>query len=234
MMLYRTGGQGSMRYFFVHGNHEHTAIPNLVIVEANIVVFNRLGRIVFGNNKQNYSSLYCFINGVCTQVNGKDDTVIPARELTERLLRNASIPTLIIAEIPACQGGIFQSLQDEYLYLAVLVYGRDDLKPCDYDDRNYLATALRGFIPYFVESISLKSDNYLPGDAQTLCREIASYLATKEDVMKAFTEFIQMYRKRYLSNAPVQRAAVLETCLLHILKMPFDLESSIRHGLLMP
>lgn len=90
---------------------------------------------------------------------------------------------------------------------------------------------MRCFLPYFVESMSLRSDSYLPGDAQTLCKEITNYLKPKADE-KDFDDFLEIYRKRYFRNSSVQKEAILESCLLHIVKMPFDLKSSIMHGLI--
>lgn len=34
-------GQGSLRYFFFHGNHGDVPLPHYVTVEANVVVFTR-------------------------------------------------------------------------------------------------------------------------------------------------------------------------------------------------
>jgi hypothetical protein len=79
--------------------------------------------------------------------------------------------------------------------------------------------------------MSIRSDNYLPGDAQTLCKELTNYLKLKAD-NKEFNDFIELYRKRYFRSSSVQKEAILESCLLHILKMPFDLSSSIIHGLI--
>ncbi|OGE56594.1 hypothetical protein PENARI_c003G11399 [Penicillium arizonense] len=215
MLLYKYGGKGSMRYVFIHGNHEIGPPSDQVTVEANIVVFTGLGNI----------------NGDCTQVDGQPNKFIPAREFTERLLTNVSIPTIIMGEFSTDQIGISPRPQDDYLYLTVVVYGRSDRPPCSLDDRVYLAKTVRGFVPYFVQSMSIRSDNYLPGDAQTLCRELTNYLKLKAD-NKEFNDFIELHRKRYFRNSSVQKEAILESCLLHILKMPFDLSSSIIHGLI--
>ncbi|KAJ6091795.1 hypothetical protein N7467_003764 [Penicillium canescens] len=220
-----------MRYVFIHGNHEIGPPSDQVTVEANVVVFTGLGNIIYGNNTDNFSTPYSFSNGDCTQVDGQPNKFIPAREFTERLLTNVSIPTIIMGEFSTDQIGISSRPQDDYLYLAVVVYGRSDRPPCSLDDRVYLAKTVRGFVPYFVQSMSIRSDNYLPGDAQTLCRELTNYLKLKADV-KEFNDFIELYRKRYFRNSSVQKEAILESCLLHILKMPFDLSSSIIHGLI--
>ncbi|KAJ5767154.1 uncharacterized protein N7511_004770 [Penicillium nucicola] len=146
-------------------------------------------------------------------------------------MKNVSIPTLIMGEVPVDQIGLSSKPHDEFLYLAVLVYGRDDRAPCSLDDRIYLAKTMRSFVPYFVQSMSIRSDSYLPGDAQNLCKEITYYLklkANEEDL----NDFIEVYRSHYFRNASVPKEAILESCLLHILKMPFDLNSSIIHGLI--
>lgn len=53
---------------------------------------------VYGDN-DNSSTKYSF-NGVCTHVDGEPNKFVPARDFTELLLKNVSIPTLIIGEIP--------------------------------------------------------------------------------------------------------------------------------------
>lgn len=40
-----TYGQGSLRYFFCHGNHGDAPVPEQMTVEANIVVFTGQGRM---------------------------------------------------------------------------------------------------------------------------------------------------------------------------------------------
>ncbi|KAJ5301811.1 hypothetical protein N7508_006674 [Penicillium antarcticum] len=129
------------------------------------------------------------------------------------------------------QIGLSTKPQDDVLYLAVLVYGRSDHSPCSLDDRIYLAKTMRSFVPYFVQSMSIRSDSDLPGDAQTLCKEITNYLGLKAD-RKDLDDFIEVYRNHYFRNPSVPKEAILESCLLHILKMPFDLDSSITHGLI--
>lgn len=44
-MLYASGGQGSMRYFFLHGNHEAVPLSGRLVVTAEIIVFDRLGKM---------------------------------------------------------------------------------------------------------------------------------------------------------------------------------------------
>jgi hypothetical protein len=112
-----------------------------------------------------------------------------------------------------------------------MVYGRSDRALCSLNDRAYLGKTMRSFVPYFVQSMSIISDSYLPGDAQTLCKIITRDLKLKADE-KDLNEFIEVYRNRYFRNPSVPKEAILESCLLNIVKMPFDLNSSIRHGLI--
>lgn len=91
---------------------------------------------------------------------------------------------------------------------------------------------MHGFTPYFVRSISCKSDNYLPGDARNLCEEIAKDMI-RQNPDKADNEFLELYRQRYYGNKAVQGSAILHSCLLYILKMPFDFSSSIKQGLIL-
>lgn len=55
---------------------------------------------IFGSTDESCTSRYWFVDGVCTHVNGQDDIPIPASQLVETLLKNVSIPTLIVAEVP--------------------------------------------------------------------------------------------------------------------------------------
>ncbi|KAJ5992134.1 hypothetical protein N7451_007858, partial [Penicillium sp. IBT 35674x] len=161
------------------------------------------------------SSKYPYIDGVYTPVDARSEPHIPARDFTTRMIKNVSIPTLVVAEIPK----------------VVLVSERSDHPPCNLDEKTYLATMMRGFAPFFIQSISRKSDDYLPGDAQNLCKEVANLMSVKDDD-KSLNEFLEQYRKRYFGNQRVQRTIVLNSCLLNILKMPFDFSSSIRQGLM--
>ncbi|KAJ5416224.1 hypothetical protein N7465_004919 [Penicillium sp. CMV-2018d] len=265
MLLYTTGGKGSMRYIFLHGNHEISSFSDEVTVDAKIVVFTGRGNMyvngslcctresidkvgsVYGDN-DNSSTKYSFSNGVCTHVDGEPNKFVPARDFTELLLKNVSIPTLIMGEIPSyltnrlmtnmvcCflssdQIGLSSKLQDDVLYLAIMVCGRSDRASCSLDDRVYLGKTMRNFVPYFVQSLSIASDSYLPGDAQTACKEITDSLELNADE-KELNEFIEVYRSRYFRNPSVPKEAILESCLLNIVKMPFDLNSSIMHGLI--
>lgn len=112
-----------------------------------------------------------------------------------------------------------------------MVYGRSDRASCSLDDRVYLGKTMRNFVPYFVQSLSIESDSYLPGDAQTVCKAIANCLELNADE-KELNEFIEVYRNRYFRNPSVPKEAILKSCLLNIVKMPFDLNSSIMHGLI--
>lgn len=46
-----------------------------------------------------------------------------------------------------------------------------------------------------------------------------------------YPTFIAMYRGRYVQK-PLPRRAVVELCLLHVLKMPFELNTSIKNSLI--
>ncbi|KAJ5961467.1 hypothetical protein N7501_006408 [Penicillium viridicatum] len=218
-----------MRYMFLHGNHEIGSFSDEVTVDAKIVIFTGRGNIVYGDN-DNSSTKYSFSNGVCTH-DGEPNKFVPARDFTELLLKNVSIPTLIMGEIPTDQIGLSSKLQDDVLYLAIMVYGRSDRASCSLDDRVYLGKTMWSFVPYFVQSLSIASDSYLPGDAQTVCKELADSLELNADE-KELNEFIEVYRSRYFRNPSVPKEAILESCLLNIVKMPFDLNSSIMHGLI--
>ncbi|KAJ5737877.1 uncharacterized protein N7483_003002 [Penicillium malachiteum] len=208
-MTYAPGRRGSMRYFFAHGNHERTQLLGDVAVTAKIVVFHRHGKIVYGGIEN--SSTFCFTDGAW-----KNESPLPAHEFTERLISHVSVPTLIVAEVPR----------------AILVEGRSDRPSCNPDDRYYLNTMLDGFVPYFIESISLKSSDYLPGDVHNLSKEVSIHMNLQTHG-EEFAAFLQLYRQRYFSNQPVESAMVLlASCLLHILKMPFDFETSILQGLM--
>src|SRR5699024_10215529 len=70
-------------------------------LKAPVLTSNYFTRI-FGNIDKNSTSRYLFVDGVCTHVNGQDDITIPASQFVETLLKNVSIPTLIVAEVPMC------------------------------------------------------------------------------------------------------------------------------------
>jgi hypothetical protein len=44
-MMESSYGQGSLRYFFFHGNHGDVPLPHHLTVEANVVVFNGKGEM---------------------------------------------------------------------------------------------------------------------------------------------------------------------------------------------
>ncbi|KAJ5960931.1 uncharacterized protein N7479_008081 [Penicillium vulpinum] len=207
-------GQGSLRYFFFHGNHGDIPIPSQMSIDAKIVVFNGQGQIVFGDNFEDSTSRFQFNNGVYDGIDGKNGTSLPARPLVEKLLKNVSVPTLVIAEVPH----------------AVLALGRDDLRPCTAGDREYLAVMMQGFVPRVVSSLSPMASEYLPGDARNLCIDTADRMELIED-SSDFQTFIAMYRGRYVQK-PLSQRAVVELCLLHILKMPFELTSAIQSSLI--
>ncbi|KGO60193.1 hypothetical protein PEX1_037350 [Penicillium expansum] len=118
-----------------------------------------------------------------------------------------------------------------YLLLLWLKFlGEDDLRPCISDDREYLAVMMQAFMPRFVRSISPMASEYLPGDAHNLCIDLANRMEAIEDDCN-FQTFIAMYRERYVRK-PLPQRAVVELCLLHVLKMPFELNSSIKNSLI--
>jgi len=45
MMVDSSYGQGSLRYFFFHGNHGDVPLPHHMTVEANVVVFTGQGEM---------------------------------------------------------------------------------------------------------------------------------------------------------------------------------------------
>ncbi|KAJ6007284.1 hypothetical protein N7540_011260 [Penicillium herquei] len=225
MLTYAPGRRGSMRYFFAHGNHERTQLLGDVAVTAKIVVFHWHGKIVCGDIKNSSTFRY-------TDSAWKNECLLPAHEFTERLITHVSVPTLIVAEVPTQRVEVGSPGMDEFLYMAILVEGRSDRPSCNPDDRHYLNMMLEGFVPYFIESISLKSSDYLPGDVHNLSKEVSIHMNLQTHG-EEFAAFLQLYRQRYFSNQPVESAMVLlASCLFHILKMPFDFETSILQGLM--
>jgi hypothetical protein len=49
MLLYTTGGKGSIRYIFIHGNHEISPFSDEITVDAKIVVFTGRGNMYVVN-----------------------------------------------------------------------------------------------------------------------------------------------------------------------------------------
>lgn len=92
---------------------------------------------------------------------------------------------------------------------------------------------LKFFLPQFGQVISRISDAYLPGDALNLSHEVATLMmALPGDATTNLRTFLSMYAKRY-SLKPSAEKEILERCLLHILKMPFEMSSAIRYGLIL-
>ncbi|CAI7576976.1 unnamed protein product [Penicillium discolor] len=223
-------GQGSLRYFFFHGNHGDIPMPPHMSVEAKILVFNGEGQILLGENLENSPSRYHFNNGIYDSMDGQNERPLPAKPLVERLLKNISVPSLVAAEVPSDQMGIELQTLDPFLYIAVLVLGREDLRPCTADDREYLTVMMQAFVPRLLTSMAPTASEYLPGDARNLCIEIANHMELIEDDFN-FQNFIAMYRGRYV-HKPLPQRAVVELCLLHVLKMPFELNSAIQNSLI--
>lgn len=110
-----------------------------------------------------------------------------------------------------------------------MVTGRSDLGLCRADDHLYLYKMMRTLVPRFVQSMSRKSSDYLPGDAKNLCREVAERMGSLGE--NEFSEFLQLYHTRYCGRPRMGQREILESCLLHSLKMPFELTASIQQGL---
>ncbi|KAJ6016803.1 hypothetical protein N7451_000182 [Penicillium sp. IBT 35674x] len=225
-----TYGQGSLRYFFCHGNHGDAPVPEQMTVEANIVVFTGLGRILYGRNSRDASSRYEFRDGVYNDEPGKSEGRLPAKALVERLLKNVSVPSLVAAEIPNDQIGMDFDARDPFLYISILVLGRSDLRSCTASDREYLGVMMQAFVPRLVGVMAPTANEFLPGDALNFSTDMARRMEAFEDDLEYHT-FIAMYRGRYVQKSLPQRA-VVEQCLVHILKMPFELNSSIQSRLI--
>ncbi|KAL4911424.1 hypothetical protein BDW74DRAFT_8265 [Aspergillus multicolor] len=231
--LYASGGKGSMRYFFLHGGHASIPSLNEIIVEAKVVVLRPDGKILFDNAPDQPTSQYRFVNRKLDWVDGNQDAYVPARLFVQALLQNTSIPTLLFAEIRRDQvlavenigAGIEQ--ENQFLYVVILTLGRTNLTQASFHDYEYLKSMLHLFLPSFAQAVARISDAYLPGDASNLCREIAGLMT---DSQNETGTFLALYAKRYGHEALAQEE-VLERCLMHIVKMPFELGSSVRYGL---
>lgn len=100
---------------------------------------------------------------------------------------------------------------------------------------------MRVFAPRFTQAMAMRSEHYLPGDAPTLSKDMAQDIGASltdadeekgdEDVDE-LVGFLRLYRQRYLGKSVVGDLDVLEACLLHVLKMPFELASSVQQGLI--
>lgn len=109
--------------------------------------------------------------------------------------------------------------------------GRSDLRICVGEERHYLAQMTRVFLPRFTQAMSPRSGDYLPGDARNFCKQVAHDMGTLLNDME-FSTVLELYQQRYLGKSVVQKPDILEACLLHMVKMPFDLASSIQLGLI--
>ncbi|KAJ6000079.1 hypothetical protein N7481_000488 [Penicillium waksmanii] len=207
-------GQGTLRYFFFHGNHGDVPLPRHLTVEANVVVFNGKGEILFGQNFDKGPSCYEFQGGFCRNADGQVEDPLPAKSFVEKIMKNISVPSLILAEVPK----------------AILVLGRSDIRPCTAGDREYLSVMMKTFVPRMLRVMAPTASEYLPGDAHNVCVGVADRMEMLEDDPDYHT-FIAMYRGRYVQK-PLPRRAVVELCLLHVLKMPFELNTSIKSSLI--
>ncbi|KAL4874553.1 hypothetical protein BJY04DRAFT_12132 [Aspergillus karnatakaensis] len=222
--------QGSLRYLFFHGNHGDAPYPPHLEIEASIVIFTGEGQVLDGGDFKNLTSRYHFINGNYEALDGSDREPLPAKPLVERLLKNVSVPSLVLAEVARDQMGKELNAPDPFFWIAILVLGRSDLRPCTVSDREYLTLMLHAFVPRFVGSLAPVACEYLPGDARNLSSQLAGRIQEHEDSPE-FSTFISMYRSRYVQK-PLERKDVLELYLLHIVKMPFELGLSVRNSLI--
>ncbi|KAJ5335101.1 hypothetical protein N7452_007504 [Penicillium brevicompactum] len=126
--------------------------------------------------------------------------------------------------------GINLEAKDPFFYVAVLVLGRSDIRPCTAGDREYLSIMVQTFVPRLLTSLVPIASEYLPGDAHNLCVEVANRMESIADDPD-YHIFIAMYRGRYIQKSLPQRA-VVESCLLHVLKMPFELSIAIKSSLI--
>ncbi|PYH88522.1 hypothetical protein BO71DRAFT_423634 [Aspergillus ellipticus CBS 707.79] len=230
--LYASGGKGSLRYVFLHGNHARPSQPTDACIEGKVRLFNRRGEIVFDDDPARNSSHYRFAEGRCVSVNDQPEAYIPARMLVQTLLKNIQVPGLIVAEVPKDEGEVQPGQDDSFLYVAILVTGSSGVDSIPPQDGNYLDTMMRCLVPRFVVAISQRSDDYLPGDAKNLCHEIADSIMKVTEDSSDLLAFLDLYEKRYIHKPSTSPEAVLESCLLHIMKMPFELSSSIRYRLI--
>ncbi|KAI2918024.1 hypothetical protein CBS147343_4801 [Aspergillus niger] len=228
--LYASGGKGSMRYLFLHGGHSQLPLGDNVSVEAKVLVQNTHGEIIFDDSPDQPTSQYQFLNRSLKSVNGKEDAYIPKQVFVEKMLINVSIPTLLLAEIPRDQAEM--SSGEDVSYVTLLILGRTGVDQASFQDYEYLKSMLHLFVPRFGRAISRISDAYLPGDALNLSREVASLMMVPSGDTNNLRTFLGIYAKRYMIKSS-NEVEVLERCLLHMLKMPFELSSAIRYGLIL-
>ncbi|RAH75705.1 uncharacterized protein BO66DRAFT_310935 [Aspergillus aculeatinus CBS 121060] len=229
--LYSSGGKGSMRYFFLHGGYSRLPFPDdEVSVEAKVLVFNGQGKIVFDHSTDEPTSQYRFISRALVSVDDRQDAYVPARTFVETLLKNISIPTLLFAEIPRDQVIAGDTEEDSHVLVTL---GRTGLDQASFQDYEYLKSMLHSFVPRFATVVSQISDAYLPGDARNLSDQIAGLMMPdpSAEETKDLRTFLALYAKRYVHEA-LGAAEILKRCLMHMVKMPFELESSIRYGLI--
>ncbi|PYH42496.1 uncharacterized protein BP01DRAFT_359385 [Aspergillus saccharolyticus JOP 1030-1] len=234
--LYASGGKGCMRYLFCHGGHSRLPLPEEASVEARVLVFNEHGKIILDHSGDEPTSRFCFTDRALTSVDDRQDVFVPARPFVETLLKNVSIPTLLFAEIPRHQVLPDDTEQiSQVLYVVLITLGRTNLPQATFQDYEYLKVMLHAFVPHFTVAISRISDAYLPGDARNVCQEVASLMMTSasaaEETTQALRSFLALYAKRYLHETLAEEE-ILRRCLLHMLKMPFEMESSVRYGLI--
>ncbi|GLA59248.1 hypothetical protein AtubIFM56815_004274 [Aspergillus tubingensis] len=185
---------------------------------------------IFDDSPDQPTSQYQFIDRTLKSVNGKEDAYIPKQLFVEKMLMNVSIPTLLFAEIPRDHADIPSS--ENVSYVTLLILGRTGMEQASFQDYEYLKSMLHLFVPRFGRAISRMSDVYLPGDALNLSHEVAGYMMVPSGDTNNLRTFLAMYAKRYMLKSSSE-TEVLERCLLHMLKMPFELSSAIRYGLIL-
>ncbi|KAL3477462.1 hypothetical protein BJX99DRAFT_246218 [Aspergillus californicus] len=204
---------GSLRYLFCHGNHGDVPLPDYMTVEANVIILNGQGKM---------GHRYEFRDGICINTDGQVE-LLPAKSFVEKIMKNVSIPSLVLAEVPNHQMGVDLEVEDPFFYI-------NDLRPCTAGDREYLSTMVQAFIPRLVKVMTLISSEYLPGNAQHFCTKVTDYIEKITDDPDYYM-FIAMYQSQSVNKLLPQRA-VIESGLLYVLKMLFELNTLVRSSLI--
>ncbi|KAJ5828408.1 uncharacterized protein N7525_006661 [Penicillium rubens] len=69
-------------------------------IEANVVVLTGQAEVLFGQNFDKGPSCYEFQDGICRNADGQVEGPLPAKSLVEKIMKNVSVPSLIVAEVP--------------------------------------------------------------------------------------------------------------------------------------
>ncbi|RAK99323.1 DUF521-domain-containing protein [Aspergillus ibericus CBS 121593] len=208
--LYASGGKGSLRYVFLHGNHAPTHHQETNI-EGKVTLFNGQGEIVFEENPGRPSARYRFADGSCVAVDDQPCPYLPARKFVETLLRNVSVPALLVVEVPKDEAKL-SSESDDFLYLSLLVLGRSDLDPISTADRTYLEEMSHSFVQNFVTAMARESDSFLPGDAHNLAHEIAGWIMTTAAGESSLHAFLDLSMQKAISTHRSLTINLLDRC----------------------